>query len=67
MKTYFDILRESADTSRIPDRITATEVIGDMECRITLEKDSHGCYREIDLTPIGPSPEREAARQVALV
>ncbi len=33
-------------------RLTATQVIGGVECRITLERDDSGRYREIMLTPL---------------
>ena len=36
-------------------RLTATEVIADVLCRITLERDATGHYREIMWTPV-PNP-----------
>ncbi len=39
-------------------RLTATETVGSVVCRITLEQDDSGCYREIDLTPIGALGDR---------
>jgi hypothetical protein len=37
---------------RRTNRLTATEIIGGIECRIVLEKDASGQYREVMLTPI---------------
>lgn len=38
-------------------RFTATEVIGGVLCRITLEQDPSGRYREVSCTPIGRREE----------
>ncbi|MHC4444219.1 MAG: hypothetical protein ACYTF1_24915 [Planctomycetota bacterium] len=34
------------------NQITATEVIDGVKCRITLQQDASGHYREIKLTPL---------------
>jgi hypothetical protein len=39
--------------------LTATEIIGDIECQILLEQDSTGQFHEVDLIPVGPPPEEE--------
>lgn len=39
-------------TQRDSRRFTATEKIGDVLCRITLEQDADGHYQEVDLTPL---------------
>ena len=41
---------------RANNRVTATEVVGEVECIITLEQDDSGCYREIKLTPLTRVP-----------
>lgn len=40
------------------DRVTATEVINGTECRIVLEQDMFGRYRESLILPIERSPAR---------
>jgi hypothetical protein len=37
-------------------RVTATEVIGGVVCRITLERDGEGRYREVDCRPVQAPP-----------
>ncbi len=39
--------------------LTATEIIGDIECQILLEQDSSGQFHEVDLIPVGSPPEEE--------
>jgi hypothetical protein len=41
-------------TGRQLDRLTATESIGGVVCRITLEQGDDGRYREIDCRPLQP-------------
>lgn len=40
-------------TGRQLQRLTATETIGGVLCRITLEKGDDGSYREIEWRPLG--------------
>lgn len=42
-------------------QLTATERVGSVVCRITLERDDSGCYREVDLTPIRLSGDGASA------
>lgn len=46
-------------TGRRLDRFTATETIGGVLCRITLERADDGSYREVDCRPLNPA-ERPA-------
>ena len=39
--------------------LTATEIIGDIECQILLEQDDTGQFHEVDLIPVGPPSEEE--------
>jgi hypothetical protein len=45
-------------TGRSLQRLTATEIIGGVTCRITLEQDHAGRYQEISCTPLSKSPGR---------
>lgn len=38
-------------------RLTATETIGGVLCRITLERDEDGRYREVDCRPLSKPAE----------
>ena len=42
------------------NRLTATEIIGGVECRIILEKDDSGQYREVMLTPLTAGQKRQS-------
>ena len=51
--------RETSDGKH--SRVTATEMIGGVECRITLEQDDYGRYHEVDLSPVTePAADRAA-------
>ena len=39
--------------------LTATEIIGDIECQIFLEQDDTGQFHEVDLIPVGAPPEEQ--------
>jgi hypothetical protein len=41
-------------------RLTATEMIGGVECRIVLEKDASGQYREVMLTPLAAGQRHQS-------
>ncbi len=41
-------------------RLTATETIGGVLCRITLERDEDGRYHEVDCRPLGKTPDGAA-------
>lgn len=45
-------------TGRHLGRLTATEIIGGVVCRITLERGEDGCYREIDCRPVAAGTDR---------
>lgn len=52
----------SSSPQTAPDKtevkyLTAKETIGDAECRIVLEQDASGQFREVELTPIGTPPK----------
>ena len=55
-------LRSVQITGRQLGRITATELIGGEMCRITLERDEHGRYREVSWTPIHRAGEARDPR-----
>ncbi len=42
-------------TGRRLDRLTATEMIGGVMCRITLQQDHNGRYQEVSCTPVRAS------------
>lgn len=45
----------SLDRAPVGHRLTATEIIGGVECLVVLERDSSGRYREISCRP-APQP-----------
>ena len=36
----------------VPERVTATEVIGGVEHLVVLEQDGSGCYQEVSVRPV---------------